>query len=1222
MTRQYDNYGRDQYNIEHAQNVTFNQTQIIQIAVATIKTRPLNATSPYRGLKPFDQIDKDYFFGRDQFLTGLVNELEQTNVILLLGASGSGKSSVVRAGLIPWLTQKWGSRLVDLTLTPDHDPFEALYGSLLKHYKQFEAQRARDGNADTLSQVVQTLKQPESFWLIFIDQFEELFTTSQPEKRDLFIQSLVQLGEERPNDQSLKIVATMRADFLDRLDLSPANRLARITEHHRPLITQMHPDELRLAIEQPAAHHGVVFESELVESIIKDVQGQAGYLPLLQYTLNRLWEEELQTGDLQQERTLHTGTYWRLGGVRGALQKHVDTIYERLQQAGKHLATQRIFLKLVEIGGDAESGTDWKPVRRRANRFEFKDEQEITVLTQLIDEKLVVSDRDLPAQTQESTVEIAHEILLTSWPLLNTWIKENRQAIALRNRLNDDVARWLAQQTDDELWTGSKLEQVLELKNDSTFNDVLGGFSASAKQFIDASESKRDRQIQAEVEHQRQQKRLYRRVATGSLTALALVTGLTGVAAWQWRESERNTIRALVQTAEARFTINRETLDALVPALNAGSQLQQFGWLVDDPNLRSQVIKSLTQTVYWVNEQNRLEGHSSFVNSVSFSRDGNTLATGSYDKTVRLWNRDGQPLLSPLKGHIDAVMGVSASPDGTKIASVSRDRTLKLWDTKTGQLLQDINPAHENAILYVAFNSAGTMLATSSEDKTIRLWKVQDNTIQLLPASFSPHTSPVRVVAFSVDGKTIASGTDDGQVLLWNLQGKLLRPPIPAYKGGNCTAISFNHDGTFATSGKENGFGVVKLWDHTGRLIHKYPGSRAGFLSVQFSPEGTLIAATDSAGTIRLWQSNGTELARFARRNASRTNSVSFGQNGLLAIGSNDNSVELWRIESPWLTLLQGHTTKVQGVAVNATDGTIATTSEDGTVRLWSPQGQQIWMQSHDKAQVIRVSFHPRQNMVVSADDEGVVNFWNTKTGNLLRPSLHAHSQVIYSVSFSPDGRVMATTSGDKTAKLWTLNNLSKPIIIPHKDAVYSASFNAIGVLATSSADGTVSFWDKTGHSIRSPLQTNTSVSAIAFSPQGSLLALGDEKGSVKLWDEKGDQLREIGRHTAAIWGVSFSSDGQMIATASDDSTIKLWKADGTLLTTLTGHTGNVNSVSFHPKDPRILVSGGQDSLGIRWVINQPTLAGLLTAGCQQLKSYRQTHSDSPDFPRQVCSTQ
>lgn len=251
------------FNTIQAQIVTLTQTKIIQISPNEIKTRELIIASPYKGLKTFEPEDADRFFGRDQFLVGLVNELEQTNFILLLGASGSGKSSVVRAGLIPLLRQKCGNRFENLILTPDRDPFESFYGCLLSRgYKQAQAQLARAGQVDTLSQVVKRLKEPEFFWLIFIDQFEELFTVSEPEKRDRFIQSLHQLSKAKIPE--LKIVATMRSDFLNYLDPFPANLLASLTQKHRPLITQMHPDELRLAIEQPAAHHGVVFEEGLV----------------------------------------------------------------------------------------------------------------------------------------------------------------------------------------------------------------------------------------------------------------------------------------------------------------------------------------------------------------------------------------------------------------------------------------------------------------------------------------------------------------------------------------------------------------------------------------------------------------------------------------------------------------------------------------------------------------------------------------------------------------------------------------------------------------------------------------------------------------------------------------------------------------------------------------------------------------------------------------------
>ena len=555
--------------------ITLNRTKIIQISVDEIKTREFKQASPYKGLKRFEAADKDRFFGRDQFLTGLVNELEQTNLLLLLGASGSGKSSVIRAGLIPWLSQKWSSRFTDLTFTPNQDPFNSLYHRLHDRYPHAEAEFILEGKADTLTQVVNRVIPSEDFCFIFIDQFEELFTIAQADKRDRFIDSLVQLSTAliKTGNRSVKIVATMRADFLDRL--SPYSSLIEATDKHRPMIAEMQRDELRLAIEQPAAHHGVVFETGLVEEIIKDVQGQAGYLPLLQYTLDLLWETEKETGSLQ-DRTLNISTYRRLGGVRGALQKHVDRIYSNLSEQ-EQLAVQRIFLKLVEIGGDEESETQWKPIRRRANRSEFSDEVEQKSLTRLINQNLLVSNR--PDQSQESIIEIAHEILLTSWTTLSAWILENRQAIALRNRLNDDVDRWQTKKAEDELWGGSKLEQVLELRKDPTFNQVLGGFSPPANQFIDASLEKRDRLLREEQERsQREIEQLERllkeeekaaraermrtkfAVATAGFASLAMLT--LGISFWL-QQRDQKTIEAFLLNANTVDSSTLETFNSL-----------------------------------------------------------------------------------------------------------------------------------------------------------------------------------------------------------------------------------------------------------------------------------------------------------------------------------------------------------------------------------------------------------------------------------------------------------------------------------------------------------------------------------------------------------------------------------------------------------------------------------------------------------------------------------
>lgn len=469
--------------------VTFNQTQIIQISVAEIKTREFKTASPYKSLNNFELKDKDLFFGRDQFLTGLVNELEQTNLILLLGASGSGKSSVVRAGLIPWLIDKYKRNFVNLTFQPDTDPFESLHASLLQSkHRQNEAMFAREAKADTLTQVVRRLKkEADSYWFIFIDQFEELFTNSQQEKSKQFIESLVQLkNEQQPN---VKVMATMRADFFNKLDAYPD--LVKATDKHRPMIAKMQLNELRLVIEQPAAHHGVVFEDGLVDQIIQDIKDQAGYLPLLQYSLNLLWETEVQTGSFQDHRTLKKSTYQTLGGVTGALQQHLDKIYhQELSSNNEQLAKEQqavriIFLKLVGISGDSTSETGWKPIRRRAFMSEFNGTLEKNVLQKLIDEKLLVSNRK--SESEPSTVEIVHETLITSWDILKNLIEEYHESIALRNRLQDDVQHWKKTKSDNELWSGSKLFQILELREKQK-SLKLPLFNPDDIEFIDASE--------------------------------------------------------------------------------------------------------------------------------------------------------------------------------------------------------------------------------------------------------------------------------------------------------------------------------------------------------------------------------------------------------------------------------------------------------------------------------------------------------------------------------------------------------------------------------------------------------------------------------------------------------------------------------------------------------------------------------------------------------------
>lgn len=909
-------------SVVSSQNVTFNQTQIIQISVEEVKTRKFIIASPYKGLKKFESEDKDRFFGRDQFLTRLVNELEQTNLVLLLGASGSGKSSVIRAGLIPWLAERQGSRLVSLVFTPDQDPFESLYASLLGKYKQSEAQIARIAKEDTLTQLVRSLKQPDAYWFILIDQFEELFTTTEANKRDVFIKSLVQLVKtlDKAGDRSVKLVATMRADFLDRL--SPYPDLIKVTDKHRPMIAEMQLDELRLAIEQPAAHHGVVFETGLVKQIIDDVQGQAGYLPLLQYTLNLLWETEVQNQGIE-DRTLNISNYRKLGGVRGALQQHVDQIYKSLS-ASEKLSAQRIFLKLVGIGEDEEAGTEWKPVRRRANRSEFSGSLEQTVLTQLVNQNLLVSNR--VADSQESTIEIAHEALLTSWVTLNNWIKDNRQAIALRNRLNDDVGQWKKTKSHEDLWSGSRLEQALELRKDETFNQVLGGLSQEANQFLDASQGERDRL----------QKEKLRRTQIAAISAIVVACLLGALGLNINRLRQKAQAREDIATARNLLATN-PTQAAVISIYATGESEAYYKELLSSSESIS--LSSIQRS----REENLFEEHEGPVLAVAMNPDRQTIASAGFDGKVILTSISDSSLQETIENFDNSpATSVAFSHDGEFVASADSNGNVRVRRLQDNALLCDY-VSHMDRLTELLGQNNDFRAVYGADPKTLISFNPQndnflvsagpDNNIYQLDMTngncnkqslvtleaeevkqnqvYKVYPPLATSVAFSPDGKLLAIGFGhESGLLLYNLSDGKKQLLWEGQSEESVESIAFE-DEIF--------FGIcIHEWAEgnsiTIKTLNEYPYGDINFSegfrlhedcsrAILFDPKTDRIV---SGGNDR---GDGSNLVSFISWNVNNlfpfighqgtVNTLAMSQDKKhLASGGSDGTVRLWRMES------------------------------------------------------------------------------------------------------------------------------------------------------------------------------------------------------------------------------------------------------------------------------------------------------------------------------------
>jgi WD40 repeat protein/energy-coupling factor transporter ATP-binding protein EcfA2 len=839
-----------------------NQYIITQKSGLEITSQRLITGSPYLGLRKFEVDDKDKFFGRDRWIIDLTNYLAKENVLLLLGASGSGKSSLIQAGLIPKLKDQWGSQFFNFTFVPDVDPFESFYGCLLTKYKQSEAKLARTVKEDTLLQVVQALKN-DAQWLIFIDQFEEVFTRTPKTERDIFIKSLIQLIKN--SDSSVKVIMTMRADFLDKL--SPYPDLGKVHDSSSRMLTDMEDSDLRLAIAEPAARNGVIFEQGLIDTIIADFHQQAGSLPLLQYTLNLLWSKDDIT-----DRVLNTKAYQDLGGVTGALQQQANKIYDQFNETQQKLAKE-IFLELISLEGK-------KAVSRRADKAIFEQEEtQKNVLYQLIDNRLLVSK----GEEGKATVEVAHEELIRSWKVLQDLIRENENIIDLRNRLYADAKSWQdAQKANSELWSGSKLARIVEFKKEQALPNLDGVAIA----FIEASVAERDRQIKAKETRDKRDRIIAWGITAGSVTALVISSGL-GLMAWQkTQQVELNQAESLSRYSLSLFNEHKE-LEAFLIAIKAGKILQ------NQHATNIEVVNTLQTLLIEGREYNRLEGHDKDVTSVSFSPDSKTLASASFDKTIKLWNVETGEEIRTLKGHNILVSSVSFSPDGEKLVSGGGDSIIKLWDIKTGEVIHTLK-GHNDLVYDVSFSPDGNTLASASFDETIKLWNVKTGQVRL---TLKGHHGFVSSVSFRSDGKILASGSGDGTIKLWDVGiGKEIRT-LNNNNGVDC--VTFSPDGKILASGS---YKTVKLWNvETGKEISTLEGHDDDVRSVSFSPDGKILASAGKDKMIKLWNIETRKLIQTIKEHDETVNSVNFSPDGkTLASGSVDKTIKFWNLQRKW----------------------------------------------------------------------------------------------------------------------------------------------------------------------------------------------------------------------------------------------------------------------------------------------------------------------------------